>query len=46
MNAELFEREQAAGVESLGKERFRALVRDLETISEGAAIGDFTGWPR
>ncbi len=46
LSAELFEREMEVWVESLGEDRFRALMRDLETIRRGAKIGDLSGWLR
>jgi DNA-binding MarR family transcriptional regulator len=46
LSAEFFEREQRHWIDTLGEERFRAFVRDLDTISAGARIGDFAGWLR
>lgn len=46
LSAEFFEREQRHWLDTLGEERFRALMQDLDTISAGAKIGDFSGWLR
>ena len=46
LSAEFFEREQRHWIETLGADRFRALVHDLDTISAGAKISDLAGWLR
>jgi DNA-binding MarR family transcriptional regulator len=46
LSAEFFEREQRHWIETLGADRFRALVQDLNTISAGAKISDLAGWLR
>lgn len=46
LSAEFFERERLRWIDTLGEERFRALVQDLDAISAGAKVGDFAGWLR
>jgi DNA-binding MarR family transcriptional regulator len=46
LSAEYFDQERRHWIEMLGEERFHALVRDLDTISAGAKVGDFAGWLR
>ena len=46
LSAEYFEREKARWIDLLGEDRFRALAKDLETVSNGADISDLAGWLR